>query len=565
MSSSERVPILGADANAVGTAPVPMPSQRSAPQNTYGSYGSRRSADDSGLAGSQARASPALASTPQIGREVLMGGAGPRVTGSSGAGGSQLATAGRSPRKNLNLNGTVGSVEAGGSDAGGDAASDALASPHSQPTPMIMSRTHPQYHRKAYIEAGVKFAREKGETQSQAGAFDHLLDYRNLDFENMEEALVDQMDWIDHFFFKKAKDSRSKKSSSASIIFTIWTTMCGSTMLTLPWAFAEAGFMMSLIVFFGGFCVSLYTCRMIYVQSLRMQEKEYFRIIRKMSPIIEVGAQWTSTLVLVVALMSYHKYATQCILGLTSTRNEFLQNSYVAITFGVVQFFISFVKNLGPLFKLSTFSIVFVLFNMSFIVIKSIQVANDSSLCPNTVTTPSPPINSTLEFEEYSFGADVFYDWDEGVVYGASPHKNGFSLYKSTWPRFAAVLCLSFFLHNLICPILDNSASPGKAARDHFLGYAGTALCYMLPGLSALFGYRNCLEGSVLSNFLDPKMFPADDYFAFVCRICVLMQNSMVYPLLTYLCRSQVFEFFRDSPYLNHTRTNSAVCFQFPP
>eukprot|EP01061_Rhynchopus_euleeides_P016166 TRINITY_DN27369_c0_g1_i1.p1 TRINITY_DN27369_c0_g1~~TRINITY_DN27369_c0_g1_i1.p1 ORF type:complete len:518 (+),score=207.59 TRINITY_DN27369_c0_g1_i1:131-1555(+) len=392
----------------------------------------------------------------------------------------------------------------------------------------------------------VKHARQTGETDTEMGAFDHLLD-QPMELETLQTAVHFQIEWIDAFFFHKDPAERKKGASSASIIFTIWTTMCGSTMLTLPWAFNQAGFLMSLIVFFGGFFVSLYTCRMIYVQSQRMKETDYFKIVYRMSPVVEKVAQWTSTLVLVVALMSYHKYSTQSILGLSSSDSKYYSDFYVATGVALLQFSISFVKNLDPLFKMSTFSIVFVLFNMVFIIFKSGQVWYDpDKYCPAVDNTTAPSDNMSAD-----------WTWDVPSLMEVHTVDN-FKLYRNTWPQFASVLCLSFFLHNLICPVLQTSGNPSKAGRDHILGYSGTAVCYILPGLSALFGYRHC-QGDIQSNFLDTKMFPTDDYFAFVCRICVLFQNCMVYPLLVFICRSQVFDFFRDSPYLRHTKVNSAI------
>eukprot|EP01064_Diplonema_japonicum_P007824 TRINITY_DN15455_c0_g1_i1.p1 TRINITY_DN15455_c0_g1~~TRINITY_DN15455_c0_g1_i1.p1 ORF type:complete len:595 (+),score=91.76 TRINITY_DN15455_c0_g1_i1:37-1821(+) len=382
------------------------------------------------------------------------------------------------------------------------------------PTPMLMSRSHPQFHRKAYYEAIVKNARQIGETESQAGAFDHLLDQpigAHEGFVSLEDAVQYQIVWLSSFFRNPLEEGAARGGGSLSIIFTIWTTMCGSTMLSLPWAFAQAGFLMSLVVFFGGFFVSLYTCRMIYKQSRHLGESDYFKIIKQMSPLVEAISTWTSTLVLVVALMSYHIYATQSITGCFSpSAPGWINKTTVAFLLAGLQFLISFIKNLDPLFKMSTFAIFFVLFNMSFIIVKSINHIGDRSC-----------------------GTDG--SEDEGV--------DNLSMYSSTWPKFAAVLCLSFFLHNLICPILSTASNKASEGRDMILGYSGTALCYLMPGLTSLLGYRYC---NVSQNFLDSDMFPHDDYYALVARICVVMQNCMVYPLLVFICRSQVKIFFNQ-------------------
>ena len=548
MSNSEKDTLLGKGAVNERTAPVSVPTLARQNSQVYGSYGSVRSEKEG------SSVSPAVvSSTPMHGREIILRNGeqrSPRTYHAAGRTHSQLTVGPGTPTVEVEGAGFAANQN-NGSPTSSPAPSPTMAA--QQATPVIMSRNHPQFHRKAYYEAGVKHARETGETDTEIGAFDHLLD-QPVAAESLQEAVHNQINWIDTFFFHK--DPKKKEgASSASIIFTIWTTMCGSTMLTLPWAFNQAGFLMSLIVFFAGFCVSLYTCRMIYVQSVKLNETNFFKVIWRMSPLVEAIAQWTSTLVLVVALMSYHKYSTQSILGLSDTSWKFFSDFYVALAVAVLQFVFSFIRNLEPLFKMSTFSIVFVLFNMTFIIVKSAQVWNDPSLCPAGMEDGSDNTSASG-----SLSVDEDGTLSSILLQHAHVHTvDNFKLYKDTWPQFASVLCLSFFLHNLICPVLETSANPGKAGRDHLLGYIGTAICYILPGLSAVFGYRHC-AGTIESNFIDKKMFATDDYFAFVCRICVLMQNCMVYPLLIYLCRTQVFDFFRDSKIIRPTLGMSAVC-----
>ena len=395
-------------------------------------------------------------------------------------------------------------------------------------TPMLMGRSHPQWNRKAYYEAGVKYARQTGETDEDATAFDHLLEQPIEDHEHLttvDDAVFYQIVWLDSFLNNQ---SGVKGGGSISIIFTIWTTMCGSTMLSLPWAFGQAGFLMSLVVFVGGFCVSLYTVRMIFLQAKVLKEKDYFSVLRRMSPLVEVIATWTSTLVLIVALMSYHIYATQSVVGcFKKDSSSFISKFNIALLIAGIEWVVSFVKNLEPLFKASTFAIVFVLFNMSFIIIKSIMAFN-SDTCPSSSSSSTGSEDSDVD---------------------------NFAMYTSTWPQLASVLCLSFFLHNLICPILGSSKNPDKNGRDMFLGYFGTAMCYLAPGLMSIAGFRHC---PIEQNFLE--MFPYDDKFALIARISVVFQICMVYPLLVFLCRSQIFTFYKSLP--NNVYVNG-VCILF--
>lgn len=55
----------------------------------------------------------------------------------------------------------------------------------------------------------------------------------------------------------------SKKISSVMTIFTIWNTMVGSSLLTLPWAFAHGGLFVSFIIALICGLSSMYTCLLI--------------------------------------------------------------------------------------------------------------------------------------------------------------------------------------------------------------------------------------------------------------------------------------------------------------
>ena len=51
--------------------------------------------------------------------------------------------------------------------------------------------------------------------------------------------------------------------SSLVVIFSVWKTMVGTAVMSLPWAFQESGFMLGLIITFTSFLISFYTCKII--------------------------------------------------------------------------------------------------------------------------------------------------------------------------------------------------------------------------------------------------------------------------------------------------------------
>ena len=57
------------------------------------------------------------------------------------------------------------------------------------------------------------------------------------------------------------------KSSSLVVIFSVWKTMVGTAVLSLPWAFELAGIGLGLIISLVSFLISFYTCKLIVDQA----------------------------------------------------------------------------------------------------------------------------------------------------------------------------------------------------------------------------------------------------------------------------------------------------------
>lgn len=51
--------------------------------------------------------------------------------------------------------------------------------------------------------------------------------------------------------------------SSTVVIFSVWKTMVGTAVMSLPWAYQESGFVLGLIITFVAFLISFYTCKII--------------------------------------------------------------------------------------------------------------------------------------------------------------------------------------------------------------------------------------------------------------------------------------------------------------
>ena len=51
------------------------------------------------------------------------------------------------------------------------------------------------------------------------------------------------------------------------------------------------------------------------------------------------------------------------------------------------------------------------------------------------------------------------------------------------------MMCLGYYLHNCVIPILRNSKNPENNKRDMFLGYLLVFLSYSLVGIAGYIGF----------------------------------------------------------------------------
>ena len=71
-----------------------------------------------------------------------------------------------------------------------------------------------------------------------------------------------------------------QKQGSLVIIFSVWKTMLGSAVVSIPWAFQQAGIVSGIATSFVTFIASYYTCSLI-MRSVRDDENDYADTVRR--------------------------------------------------------------------------------------------------------------------------------------------------------------------------------------------------------------------------------------------------------------------------------------------
>ena len=74
-------------------------------------------------------------------------------------------------------------------------------------------------------------------------------------------------------------EEQAPQSSSLVIIFSFWSTMAGSAITQLPWAFQQSGFILGIVISLTSFLISYYTCNLIIITA--KNDKDYIFTLKK--------------------------------------------------------------------------------------------------------------------------------------------------------------------------------------------------------------------------------------------------------------------------------------------
>eukprot|EP00937_MAST-01D_sp_MAST-1D-sp2_P001179 g1179.t1 len=316
-----------------------------------------------------------------------------------------------------------------------------------------------------------------------------------------------------------ARGERPRQSSLATVA-SIWNTMIGSTLVTLPYGFAQAGMLVgtAVVLLMGSVCC--YTCVLVIRHGSKFPDftdftRHYFG--RRG----QVLAMVASVLVLTGALVAYHilmaqnlDLVVQELADATSPGSAFAANwnmRWAAVCI-LAMFPLTIAKDAAQLVKLNSCGVLFCVCVILFIVyhgalelhngIGSAAAAAAASV-PQSVPTPAPT----------------------PIAYVGGP----------SFGVLAGIASLSFFIHNAIHPILRN-AVPERRVRDTCTAYALVGVCYLAVGL---LGYVGFGDKPVTQNFL--AAFAEDDWLAFGTRFAMFLQLITVYPLILFIVRTQLF------------------------
>jgi len=323
--------------------------------------------------------------------------------------------------------------------------------------------------------------------------------------------------------------------SSLGFICTVCSTMMGSTLMTLPWAFENAGLVAALIMITVVGVVSYYTCFIILKWgSYPNGRAQDFSALcsRHVGPWAGNMANLTSIAVCVGVLAVYHVLMASCLNNVTKSIGELagVNVTFLCCGTGNFRYLVSaavvallvlpmllFVPFAG-LMRVGSYGSVSVLYNAGFIVSSALY------------NWPSAAERSGRKVRE---AGDLK---DFGVFFGT--------------------LGLSLFIHNLLLQMARSHScsltKPSVVKRDIGIAYALAMVFYIAVGAVPAVAYE---LGSSQYKFLVENhgqlelpqnillSYSHDSWGAIIGQLLLMLQILVVYPIIGTLVRRQYFKF----------------------
>lgn len=308
-------------------------------------------------------------------------------------------------------------------------------------------------------------------------------------------------------------ESRGKNSSSKTI-FSIVNTMVGSSVVVFGFHFQNVGLISSLVTAILIGIISYKTCS-IQLKHFKLEETDLPDSIDRI-----LGRKWY----LLYISSSFFLLFLVGIIYFSLNMNMF----YESICFIIKKINGEILPSVGEI-EFSKFSyqyagIIGISFQLVLFNIKNLKFIIKLSVLG---------IFAVVSFIIYSIykAFDNYENLSEVKLYEENP---------LNYILLLGIYSLSFFVHNVILPIMKNNQNSEKNERDLGLGFFFTGLVFVLLGS---FGAL-ALAGKDLSNkntFFD---FFEPDWIIVILRIMLWIQLQTVLPILWYVSRTHFFNIF---------------------
>eukprot|EP00794_Sanderia_malayensis_P008019 gene8019-8878_t len=299
------------------------------------------------------------------------------------------------------------------------------------------------------------------------------------------------------------------RQSSLITIFAIWNTMMGTSLLSLPWALAQSGFLLGVILLLLMGCICLYTCYLVLKSTNSVDHLAAHHELGNRTNRINESLSKSTVLCLIDMIPKNSQSASVSPSAASVFYTIWQEHLTVPLFLVILLLPLSSFKSPTFFTKFNAFGTVSVFYVIAFVCIKS------------------------------GF-------WGPHLHFEQEPHQEATSLYRAQFPALTGTLALAMYIHNAILSIVRNQEKPQNNVRDICIAYSLTTGTYFLIGIVfyACFPLaKRCIEQVLLDNF------PSNDVMTFIARLCLLFQMITVYPLLMYIIRVQTLTLFFKKTY----------------
>ena len=344
----------------------------------------------------------------------------------------------------------------------------------------------------------------------------------------------------------KEGEKEPKKVNSFSTILSIWNSMIGSSTVSLSYNVYYCGiipaFLLSII--YGLIC--FYTCK-IYVDfgssesDFSITIEKYFKKkfgdkISKIGKNIQILFSMLITLgagLIYFLIISQNLYPVACLIlnklfgleidakDLTPEFSRF-SSLYLGIIICFVLFPLIVKKDIGFIVKLSSFGIYFISILIIFVLYTGI-----SSL-----------INTKFDFDY--------------ITNKLNSEKRHLKLFGENPALFAGTLSMAYFSHTTVLPVLKSNKNQENNIRDLSLGYYFACFTFSFSGILGYIGFSGKnFDIEFKENWF--LFFDYDNYLILLLRLLNVFQLITVFPIIIYVVRFHIFNYFYGSDYPGRT------------
>jgi sodium-coupled neutral amino acid transporter 9 len=336
---------------------------------------------------------------------------------------------------------------------------------------------------------------------------------------------------------KEQPDSEKKKNSSLQTVFSIWNTMIGSTMVSIPFNVYYAGILPTIIVglLYGFVCYI--TCAVIV--RLGGKEDDFAVIVynylsyafgqktAKVGKIIQIIfnlAINTGATFIYFLIINQNLYPCICLLLKAfkinidaldlEPRFDRFSLFYCALIVTAIEFPLTILRELRFLSKFNSYGIFFVSALLVFVIYTGIRTMAIDSF--------------SFEYKENVDGSKLRYLY----LFGESPG------------LLTGTLSLGLFCHSVILQLVKNNRKQENNQRDLLVGYILVTFTYIFIGIMGYIGFSGSYFDSEI--FVDNwfRFFKSDNYYILALRLLNVVQLISIFPVLFFVVRNQLFNTF---------------------